>query len=111
MQVVSQGLMDQMLLLRTAATRRDFKHRDPELNRCAAFLKRQKLKRTSEVCEDAKVEMVCLKMHVTIIFKAQCTCKKSLKVVAERMAVAIQTKTLEKFNFKPQFAKLSHVFI
>lgn len=55
--------------------------------------------------------MVCLKMHVTIIFKAQCTCKKSLKVVAERMAVAIQTKTLEKFNFKPQFAKLSHVFI
>ena len=94
MQAISQGLMDQMLLLRTAATRTDFKQCDPELNRCAAFLKRQKLKRSSEVCEDAKVKVVCLKMYVTMIFKAQCTCKKSLKVVGERIAVTIQTKTL-----------------
>lgn len=86
--------MQAMLLLRTAATRTDFKHHDPELNRCAAFLKRQKLKRSSEVCKDAKVKVVCLKMLVTIIFKAQCTCKKSLKVVEEGIAVTIQTKTL-----------------
>lgn len=60
------------------------------------------------------VKVVCLKNAQNYHFQSSVHGKKSLKVVEEGIAVTIQTKTLaikKNLTSKPQFAKLSHVFI